>query len=185
VHAGHDVHAVLVADGLQRLADVAAEGGAREVRVQRLAVDRVGAGAGAQDDAGDGRLALAGRAVARARGEVDDGGDRRLVGAVLLGLGLGGSVGLLLRERVGALEDDVDLEVGTRDRGLLARGSGSDAAEAAGAGVSSDALVGSSGACSAAGSSSGVSGLSSITRGGSPSVAVSGPRGDAPARRRS
>jgi len=36
VHAGHDVMRYLVADGLQRLADVAAERGAREVRSSDL-----------------------------------------------------------------------------------------------------------------------------------------------------
>src|SRR3954470_11220833 len=49
LHAGHDVHAVLVADRLERLADVALEGRAREEDIERAAVDRVRAGAGQQD----------------------------------------------------------------------------------------------------------------------------------------
>src|SRR3954466_5837239 len=68
VHAGDDVHAVLVADGLERLADRAAQRLAREVHVQRLAVDRVRAVAGLEDHAGDRRLALAGGLVAGRRG---------------------------------------------------------------------------------------------------------------------
>src|SRR5687767_10225967 len=43
VHRGDDVHARLVADRLERLADRALEGAAREEVVERLAVDRVGA----------------------------------------------------------------------------------------------------------------------------------------------
>src|SRR4051812_20298928 len=75
LHAGDHVHAVRVADRLERLADVALERRAREEDVERAAVDRVRARAGKQDDAGDRRLALAGRAVARAGREID--GDRR------------------------------------------------------------------------------------------------------------
>src|SRR3954447_25275379 len=80
VNARDDVHARLVADGLERLADVALQRGTREEDVERAAVDRVLAGAGEERDARDRGLALAGRAVARARAEVDrDRGDR-LVG---------------------------------------------------------------------------------------------------------
>src|SRR5579859_5264236 len=42
VHAGDDVHARLVADGLERLADDALERLAGEERLERLAVDRIG-----------------------------------------------------------------------------------------------------------------------------------------------
>ena len=57
----------------------------------------VHARAGLEDDAGDGGLALAGRAVARVGGEVDRrAGDRLL--RLLLGSGLGGSL-LVLRSR--------------------------------------------------------------------------------------
>src|SRR5437773_7979543 len=80
VHPGDDVHAVLVADRLQRLADGALQRGAREEDVQRLAVDRVGAVARLEGHARDGRLALAGRAVARGRSEVDRGLRDGLVG---------------------------------------------------------------------------------------------------------
>ena len=84
VHAGDDVHARLVAHRLERLADVALQGRAREELVERPAVDGVGTGARPEDDARDGRLALAGRAVARAGGEVDgDRGDRLVVGDVV------------------------------------------------------------------------------------------------------
>src|SRR5215207_7915732 len=62
VHACDDIHAVVVADGLERLADVPLQRRAGEEVVQRLAVDRIGAGAGLQDHAGDGGLALARRA---------------------------------------------------------------------------------------------------------------------------
>src|SRR5436305_8193598 len=120
VDAGDDVHAVLVADDLERLADVATQRGTREVRVERLAVDRVGARARTQDHASDGRLALARRAVASTCGKVDRRGDRLLVGAVLLGRGLDGGLLFLVRtgEWIGTLGDDVDLEVGARNRGL-------------------------------------------------------------------
>src|SRR3954471_14427570 len=127
VHAGDDVHAVVVADGLQRLADVALQRGAREEVVHRLSVDRVGAVARLEDHAGDRRLALAGGGVAGGCAEVDGGlGDRLLAG--LLG-GLAGCGVLLLAplralaaERVLALADDVDLEVGAGDLGAHARG---------------------------------------------------------------
>src|SRR3954451_17880301 len=84
VHAGDDVHAVLVADGLERLADRALEGGAWEVRVEGLAVDRVRAVARLEGHSGDRRLALAGGAVGRAGGEVDGGLGDRLVGELVL-----------------------------------------------------------------------------------------------------
>src|SRR3954447_26819750 len=116
LHAGHDVHAVRVADRLERLADVALEGRAREEDVQRAAVDRVRARAGKQDHAGDRGLALARRAVARAGGQVDrDGGDRLrrdVVGVAGRGVLV---VVLAAGERVGPLLDDVDLEVGAGD----------------------------------------------------------------------
>src|SRR4051794_30214420 len=125
VHAGHDVHAILVADGLQRLADRALQRRAREEVVQRLAVDRVRAGARLEDHAGDSGLALAGRAVPRARGEVDRRGrDRRVLDRVLVGLGRGLVVVAVLvvgRALIVALEHEVDLEVGAGDRRLLAR----------------------------------------------------------------
>src|SRR5215212_2083974 len=84
-HAGDDVHAVLVADRLERLPDVALERRAREELVHRLAVDGVRAGAGLEDDAGDRRLALAGRGVARVGGQVDRDGRDRLLDGVLVG----------------------------------------------------------------------------------------------------
>src|SRR3954462_11871900 len=60
----HHVHPVLVADGLERLADVALKREAREVLLERAPVDRVGARARTEDHAGDGGLALARRAIA-------------------------------------------------------------------------------------------------------------------------
>src|SRR3954465_2015020 len=66
LHAGDDVHARLVADGLERLAGGLLQRGAREERVERTAVDRVRARARDEDDARDRGLALAGRAVAGA-----------------------------------------------------------------------------------------------------------------------
>jgi hypothetical protein len=121
VHAGHDVHARLVAHRLQGLADRALQRGAREERVELLAVDRVGARARLEDDARDGRLALARRAVARVRGEVDRRGDGLQVEVVVLrgggGLGLGG-LALLAGQGVLALGDDVHLEVHAGDRRL-------------------------------------------------------------------
>src|SRR4051794_3926182 len=127
VHPGDDVHAVVVAHGLQRLADVALQRGAREEVVHRLAVDRVGAVARLEDHAGDRRLALAGGGVAGGCAEVDGGlGDRLVAG--LLGALAGSAVfvlaplGALATERVLALADDVDLEVGAGDLGAHARG---------------------------------------------------------------
>src|SRR4051794_715676 len=70
VQAGHDVHLLVVADGLERLADLALQRVAREEDVELLAVDRVDAGARPEDHAGDGGLALAGRLVAGVGGEV-------------------------------------------------------------------------------------------------------------------
>src|SRR5215216_2261637 len=118
VHRGHDVHAVVVADGLERLADRALERRAREEDVERAAVDLVGAAAGLEDHARHGRLALAGRGVAGAGGEVDrrarDGLGQLLVGvlgALLLGLLVLRVPALAGAEEVLALADDVDLEV--------------------------------------------------------------------------
>src|SRR5579862_2359570 len=77
VQARGDVHLRLVADRLERLADRPLERLAREELLERTAVDRVAAGAGAQRHARDRRLALARGAVARVGGEVDrDGLDR-------------------------------------------------------------------------------------------------------------
>src|SRR5919201_3704525 len=128
VHARDDVHARLVADRLERLADVALQGRAREERLEAAAVDDVRAVAWLEDHARDGGLALAGRAVAGVGGEVDrDGGDRLVVGHDVLCL-LGQRLGLLVLvvralAVLGALHDDVDLEVGAGDLGLDA-GSG-------------------------------------------------------------
>src|SRR4051794_15541726 len=124
VHAGDDVHAVLVADGLQRLADRALQGGAREVGVERLAVDRVCPVARLEDHAGDRALALAGGGVGGAGGEVDRRLGDRLVGLLLGGQGGLGLLALLVGQvgqRVLALADDVDLEVGAGDLGPHAR----------------------------------------------------------------
>src|SRR4051794_36805153 len=124
VHAGDDVHAVLVADGLQRLADRALQGGAREVGVERLAVDRVRPVARLEDHAGDRALALAGGGVGGACGEVDRRLGDRLVGLLLGGEGGLGLLALLVGQvgqRVLALADDVDLEVGAGDLGPDAR----------------------------------------------------------------
>src|SRR4051812_11589591 len=81
-----DVHARLVADRLERLADVALQRRAREVGLERAAVDRVAARAGLEDHAGDRALVLAGRRVAGAGGEVDRGLRDRLVLGLLGGL---------------------------------------------------------------------------------------------------
>src|SRR4051794_22475884 len=125
VHAGDDVHARLVAHRLERLADVALQRRAREELVERPAVDGVRTGARLEDDARDGRLALARRAVARPGGEVVR--DRRdgLVAGDVLGVVAGGLAVVVLVVRalaaLGALHDEVDLEVGARDLRLLAR----------------------------------------------------------------
>ena len=128
VHRGDDVHARLVADRLERLADRALQRGPREEDVERLAVDRVRAVARLEDHARHGGLALAGRGVAGAGGQVD----RRIrdrLGEVLLAVaGLAGLVVVLAVEVLAAqgllaLADDVDLEVGARDQRLHA-GSG-------------------------------------------------------------
>src|SRR5690242_8284283 len=66
LHPRDDVHARLVADGLERLADRALQGRPREEHVELAPVDRVRARARQQDHAGDRGLALARRAVARA-----------------------------------------------------------------------------------------------------------------------
>src|SRR3954447_4918291 len=128
VHAGHDVHALLVADRLERLADVALQGRAREELVERLAVDRVGAGARLEDHASDRGLALARGAVARAGGKVDGrGGDRRVLDEILVdrlarALLVVGVLVVLRAALLGTLEDQVDLQVGPGDRRLDARG---------------------------------------------------------------
>src|SRR4051794_29259086 len=126
VHRGDDVHARVVADRLERLADRALERGSREEGVERLAVDDVRAVAGLEDHARHGRLALARRGVAGARGQVDRRvGDR--LGQVLLAVdGLARllvvlAVEVLPAKGLLALADDVDLEVGARDQRLLAR----------------------------------------------------------------
>jgi len=41
MQSSHDVHAILVADGLQRLTDISLEGVPREVILERSAVDEV------------------------------------------------------------------------------------------------------------------------------------------------
>src|SRR5918997_1737960 len=86
VELGHDVHAVLVAHGLERLADVALQREAREVLLERAAVDDVGARARLEDHARDGGLALARGAVARAGGEVDLDRDRLAGDVVFVGV---------------------------------------------------------------------------------------------------
>src|SRR5436190_1128223 len=66
-----DVHARLVAGRLERLPRVPAERGTREVGVELLAVDGVGALPRLQDHAGHGALALAGGAVTSVGGQVE------------------------------------------------------------------------------------------------------------------
>src|SRR6266508_2779896 len=125
VHARDDVHARLVAHGLEGLPDVALQWRAREELHERAPVDRVGARAGLEDHAGDGGLSLAGRAVARPGGEVDrDRGDGLIVGDVTVVDADGLAVVVLVVWAVatlGSLEDDVDLEVGARDLRLDAQ----------------------------------------------------------------
>src|SRR6201999_1069510 len=129
VHRGDDVHARLVADRLERLADRALQRLAREERLERLAVDDVLAGAGLERDARDGRLALARGAVAGAGGEVDRRvGDRlrQLVvvvvgGLVVVLLDVVLAVARTVGQGLFALADDVDLEVHAGDRRLHAR----------------------------------------------------------------
>src|SRR6185503_15368281 len=70
VDLGHDVHRLLVAGGLERLACAVLERRAREVGLERAAVDRVLALAGAEDHARDRRLALAGCAVTGLGGQL-------------------------------------------------------------------------------------------------------------------
>ena len=128
VHARDDVHLRLIADGLERLADGPLEGVAREELAERLAVDHEVAGAGLQDDAGDGGLALARRAVARIGGEVDRDGRDRLLDDLVLSVSGSLTVGAVLGVRVGvlvlAVDDDVDLQVRARNLGLDARSGG-------------------------------------------------------------
>jgi hypothetical protein len=114
--------------------NVALEGEPGEVLLERAPVDEIGARARTEGDAGDRRLALAGRAVARARRQVDGSGRDRLgerVVLLLLTVALG-LIGLLLDgvgvlvllgapERVRALGNDVDLKVCSGDGRLLAR----------------------------------------------------------------
>src|SRR4051794_38164054 len=120
------VHARLVADRLERLADVALQRGTREEVVERLAVDRVLAGAGLEHHARDGRLALAGRRVAGAGRERDRRVGDRLDVRLLVALAGGDRLAVLvvarrLAERVAAFEDDVRDQVGAGDLGLDAR----------------------------------------------------------------
>ena len=124
VHRRDDVDLLLQPDGLERGADRALQRGAREEDVERAAVDQVGAGAGLEDHARDGGLALAGRGVAGAGREVDRGvGDR--LGELLLGgvaVALAVLVLVLAAQGLLALAHDVDLEVHAGDLRLDARG---------------------------------------------------------------
>src|SRR5215213_6469255 len=119
VHRGDDVDLLLQSDRLERGADRALQSGAREEGVERAAVDLVGAGAGLQDHARDGGLALAGRGVARAGGEVDRGVRDRLREVLVGGLAVALAVDVLvLAVALLALADDVHLEVHAGDLGL-------------------------------------------------------------------
>src|SRR5215207_2556931 len=119
VHRRHDVDLVLEPDGLERGADRPLQRGAREEDVERAAVDLVGAGAGLEDHARDGGLALAGRGVARAGGEVDRGVRDRLDEVFLGGLAVALAVDVLvLAVALLALAHDVHLEVHAGDLGL-------------------------------------------------------------------
>src|SRR6185312_15832874 len=128
VQLGDHVHALLVADRLERLADVALERGAREEGLERLAVDDVRAGARLQRHARDRRLALARGGVAGAGRKRDRRVGDRLRLRLLVALG-GGSARLvvlvvrrrLAAERVAALGDDVGHEVRAGDLRLDAR----------------------------------------------------------------
>src|SRR5215216_1235906 len=123
VHRGDDVDLLLQPDGLERGADRALQCRPREEDVERAAVDLVCAGARLEDHARDGGLALAGRGVAGAGGEVDRRVGDRLGQIVLGGLGLGVPVEVLvLAEGLLALAHDVDLEVHAGDLRLDARG---------------------------------------------------------------
>ena len=84
----------------------------------------VGAGAGLEDHARDGGLALAGRGVARAGGQVDRGVGDRLGELLLGGVAVGVAVLVLVLAAQGllALAHDVDLEVHAGDLRLDARG---------------------------------------------------------------
>src|SRR4051794_14981491 len=122
VDARDDVHAREVSGRVERLLRLRLEAIAREVLLERLAVDRVDAGARLQDDAGDRGLALAGRLVARIGRKLERRAQRG-------GLGLGRSLALLvtlLADRVlrvlvalafggGLLEDQVRLQVSPGD----------------------------------------------------------------------
>src|SRR5262249_41710820 len=128
VHARHDVHAGLVAHGLQRLADGPLQRVAREEHLERLAVDDVLARARPERDARDSGLALAGGGVAGPGGQVDRrlGDDLRklLVGLAALGdllVVLVLAVARTVAEGLLALAHDVDLEIHAGDRRLLAR----------------------------------------------------------------
>src|SRR2546430_9320855 len=96
-----------MADRLQRLADVALERHAWKVLLEGAAVHHVGAAARSQRHARDCGLALARRAVARVRSEVDRcRGDRLgedLLLLLALGLARGRSCLFLLLDRVAGL----------------------------------------------------------------------------------
>src|SRR5215207_39380 len=124
VHRGDDVDLLLQPHGLERRADRALQRGAREEDVERAAVDLVRAGARLEDHARHGGLALAGRGVAGAGGEVDRGVGDRLRELLLGRLALAFAVDILVLLAVAllALAHDVDLEVHAGDLRLDARG---------------------------------------------------------------
>src|SRR4051794_36523172 len=95
VNTGDDVHAGEVAGRVERLLRLGLQAVAREVLLERLAVDRVDAGARLQDHAGDCRLALAGRRVAGVGGELERAGHGRRVGLGRGGFGVTAVVALL------------------------------------------------------------------------------------------
>src|SRR5438105_6674922 len=139
VDLGHDVHALVEARRLERLARRLLERRAREVILQRAAVDHVGPAAGTQDHARDRGLALAGGLVAGVRREVQRRAGRRRLPRLLAlgrlglrGLGLGDRGSTLLAGRpvaIGVLvalalraflgEHEVGLEVGAGDHLVL------------------------------------------------------------------
>ena len=175
VHLGDHVHARLVADGLERLADVALQRGAREVGVQRPAVDRVLPLAGLQDHARDGGLALAGGGVARAGGEVDRGGGSglgcgRFVARVRRRWGvLVGTATRLCRAGLGPSGSDPSGTMSTSRSAPGIAGLADSTAGRAAAGGGSDAAPGSAVSVSAAGcSAAGSAGASSAGRGPPP-----------------
>src|SRR4051794_27618198 len=125
VDPGHDVHAALVAGGLERAARGALQAEPREERVELAAVDGVGAVAGLEDHAGNRGLALAGGRVAGVRGQVEHlalglrGGS-----AVALDLALGGGLGraVVARAVLGDGPSVVGLRVGAELVGRLLPG---------------------------------------------------------------